>query len=142
MKRLGILLPPLPPPPPPPPTEWDASPSQGSSPPRAFCQFSPTIRRYPLIHLGGEWPKAKVKCLSFAQEYNTITRCRARTQTTPSGIPRTCPHTSHVMTTKHHVHSTQLSSLSTGYKLRYKRPAAISTIILATFIRKDNRLQG
>ena len=56
----------------------DASPSQVT--PQQFVRFSPTIRQYPFILLGGEsYCEVRVKCL--AQEHTTMSPARARTWT-------------------------------------------------------------
>ena len=70
MKRLGVFL--LPP-------GWDASPLQGYPP---SIKFAGT-HLYTWVERG----TVRVKCL--AQEHNTMSLARARTQTVRSGVERT-----------------------------------------------------
>ena len=68
MKRLGVFI--LPP-------GWDASPSQG------YPQHYAGTHLYTWVKRG----TVRVKCL--AQEHNTMSPARPRTQTTQSGVKRT-----------------------------------------------------
>ena len=50
-----------------------------------IVRFSPTIRWYPFVHLGGERHcESKVSCL-----HNTMSPARARTRSARSGVERT-----------------------------------------------------
>ena len=81
--------------------------------PRNFSGFSPTICRYPFIHLGGEKHcESKVSC---PRTQNTESLARARTRTARSGVERT----NHEATSQLHKNTAVLKNC----RLRTSEPA-------------------